>query len=83
MHSGVSGIRLFGIAQAVPKVFEVLDGTRRRERGDLYDKVKEDVEFRRMWAEKCRIGFELPEIGLSVVPKVPKNAAMKKAAEAA
>ncbi|MDR3725961.1 MAG: tyrosine-type recombinase/integrase [Terracidiphilus sp.] len=53
---------------------------------DLYDKVKEDVEFRRMWAEKCGIGFELPELGLSVVPnvpKVPKKAAMKKATEAA
>jgi hypothetical protein len=44
------------------------------------------VEFRRKWAENCGIGFELPELGLSVVPnvpKVPKNAAMKKAAEAA
>jgi integrase len=36
---------------------------------DLYDKIKEDVEFRRKWAEKCGFGFKLP----SVVPNVPKN----------
>ena len=35
---------------------------------DLYDKVKEDVGFRRKWAERCGFGFELP----SVVPNVPK-----------
>ncbi|HWR34938.1 MAG TPA: site-specific integrase [Clostridia bacterium] len=36
---------------------------------DLYDKIKEDVEFRKKWAEQCGLGFELP----SVVPNVPKN----------
>lgn len=36
---------------------------------DLYDKIKEDVQFRKMWAEQCGFGFELP----SVVPNVPKN----------
>lgn len=36
---------------------------------DLYDKIKEDLEFRRIWAEKCGLGFELS----SVVPNVPKN----------
>ena len=36
--------------------------------GDLYDKIKEDVEFRKEWAEKCGFGFKLP----SVVPNVPK-----------
>jgi hypothetical protein len=36
---------------------------------DLYDKIKENVEFRRKWAEKCGFGFELS----SVVPNVPKN----------
>ena len=35
---------------------------------DLYDKIKEDVQFREMWAEHCGFGFELP----SVVPSVPK-----------
>lgn len=37
---------------------------------DLYDKIKEDVQFRKMWAERCGFGFELP----SVVPNVPKIA---------
>jgi hypothetical protein len=36
---------------------------------DLYDKIKEDVAFRREWAEKCGFGFNLP----SVVPNVPKT----------
>jgi len=35
---------------------------------DLYDKIKEDVKFRREWDEKTGFGFELP----SVVPNVPK-----------
>ena len=53
---------------------------------DLYDKVKEDQQFRLEWAEKCGIGFELPEFGLFDVPKrpnVPRKADMKKAASAA
>jgi integrase len=33
----------------------------------LYDKIKEDVKFRREMAEKCGLGFEIP----SVVPNVP------------
>jgi hypothetical protein len=37
--------------------------------GDLYDKIKEDVEFRKEWAEKRGFGFELP----AVVPSVPKR----------
>jgi len=37
--------------------------------GDPYDKVKEDVEARKEWAEKCGFGFELP----SVVPMIPKK----------
>ncbi len=47
--------------------------------GDLYDKIKEVVEFRRQWAEKCGFGSELPQ----VVPNVPKkteNCFIKKAA---
>ena len=46
---------------------------------DLYDKIKEDVQFRKMWAEKSGFGFELP----SVVPNVPKKTAQSKAAKAA
>jgi hypothetical protein len=34
----------------------------------LYDKIREDVAFRKKWAEQCGFGFELP----SVVPNVPK-----------
>ena len=29
---------------------------------DLYDKIKEDVAFRRKWAEQCGFGFELPSV---------------------
>ena len=35
---------------------------------DLYDKMREDIEFRKLWTEKCGYGFQLP----SVVPNVPK-----------
>ncbi len=37
---------------------------------DLYDKVKYDAAFRREWAERCGIGFELFSL---VVPNVPKK----------
>jgi len=36
---------------------------------DRYDKIKEDVAFRKMWAEMAGIGFELH----SAVPNVPKS----------
>jgi hypothetical protein len=52
----------------------------------LYDKVSEDKQFRLEWAEKCGIGFELPEFGLLIVPKVlnvPRFAGNEKAACAA
>ncbi len=45
-------------------------GHARNSMGDLYDEIKEDVPFRKMWTEKCGFGFELP----SVVPNVPKTA---------
>lgn len=53
---------------------------------DLYDKVGEDRQFRLEWAEKCGIGFELPDFGLSFVPNVPnvpQNVPIEKAACAA
>jgi integrase len=53
---------------------------------DLYEKVKEDLQFRLEWAVKCGIGFELPEFGLSVGPNalnVPKNEDVETAACAA
>jgi hypothetical protein len=40
-------------------------------RPHLYDKIKEEKQFRLEWGEKCEIGFGLPEFGLSTVPKVP------------
>ncbi len=46
---------------------------------DLYDKIREDVPFRKMWAEKSGFGFELP----SVVPNVPKKEDQSEAAKAA
>jgi integrase len=50
-----------------------------KDMSDLYDKIKEDVAFRKMWAEKSGFGFELP----SVVPNVPKPAEKTEAAKAA
>jgi integrase len=41
-----------------------------KDMSDLYDKIKEDVQFRRERAERSGFGFELP----SVVPNVPKIA---------
>jgi integrase len=46
---------------------------------DLYDKIKDDVHFRREWAEKCGFGFEIR----SVVPNVPKKRLKTKRAKAA
>jgi hypothetical protein len=51
----------------------------RRDMSDLYDKIKEDVTFRKMWAEKSRVGFELP----AAVPNVPKITEKTEAAKAA
>jgi hypothetical protein len=38
--------------------------------GDLYDKIREDVGFRREVAERSGFGFRLP----SIVPNVPSFA---------
>jgi hypothetical protein len=43
---------------------------------DLYDKIREDVAFRKMWAEKSGFGSELP----SVVPKREDQSEAAKAA---
>ena len=45
----------------------------------LYDKIRENVAFRKEWAEECGFGFEL----LSVVPNVPKIVEKAEAAKAA
>jgi len=46
---------------------------------DLYDKVKDDKALRKMWAEQCGFGFELP----SVVPNVPRISEKTEVAKAA
>lgn len=33
-------------------------GHAEKDMSDLYDKIKEDVAFRRKWAEQCGFGFE-------------------------
>ena len=50
-----------------------------KDMSDLYDKIKEDVQFRKAWAERCEFGFELP----SIVPNVPKKQVDSKSAKAA
>jgi len=46
---------------------------------DLYDKIKDDVSFRKKWAEQCGFGFELP----SGVPNVLKITSKTEVAKAA
>ena len=50
--------------------------------GDLYDKIKEDVAFRKEWAEKCGFGFNLPSV-VPNVPIVPRNGEIDEAEKAA
>ncbi len=50
-----------------------MDGIYGESMTNLYDKVKENLTFRRMGAEKCGIGVALPNLGLSVVQNVPKR----------
>lgn len=50
---------------------------------DLYDRVRDDVEFRKKKAEEYGIGFDLPSDLPLIVPKVPRFAAKTKAANAA
>jgi integrase len=50
---------------------------------DLYDRVRDDVEFRKKKAEEYGIGFDLPSDLPLLVPKVPRFAAKTKAAKAA
>jgi hypothetical protein len=42
-----------------------------KDMSDLYDKIKEDVAFRRKWAERCGFGFQYPQLYRNV-PKKPK-----------
>jgi len=65
---------------ACPKgLFDYWLGHAGKDMADLYDKIKEDVPFRRKWAAECGYGFELP----LVVPNVPRIAEKTEAAKAA
>jgi hypothetical protein len=46
---------------------------------ELYDKIKDDVGFRRIWAEKWGVGFDLP----ANVPMIPNIAKINEAEKAA
>jgi hypothetical protein len=46
---------------------------------DRYDKIKDDLAFRKTWAEQCGVGFSIG----SVVPNVPKKAVKNAALKAA
>lgn len=46
---------------------------------DRYDKIREDVQFRKKWAEQCGFRFDLA----SVVPNVPKTMVKTEIEEAA
>jgi integrase len=50
-----------------------------KDMSDLYDKIKEDIPFRKMWAEKCGFGFELA-LNVPIVPKNEEKTEVPKAA---
>jgi hypothetical protein len=40
---------------------------------ELYDKLREDVEYRKEWANKLPVGFTLPELSQVIAPHAPQN----------
>jgi hypothetical protein len=48
-------------------------GHAEQDMGDLYDKIKNDVEFRKEVAEKAGFGFKLPSKKAVVGPNGPKR----------
>lgn len=66
------------IQRVTPQSVPVLQVPPARE-VSLYDKIKEDVKFRRELAEKCGFGFELPSV-VTMVPKTEEFGEAKKAA---
>jgi hypothetical protein len=44
-----------------------------KDMSDLYDKIKEDVAFRRKWAERCGFGFDLPSLRKKPKQKKRRN----------
>ena len=65
--------------RTAPRLYKYWMGHAGRDMSDLYDEVKDNVGFRREWAERCGFGFELP----SVVPNVPKMVQKSASAKAA
>jgi hypothetical protein len=39
----------------------------------VYDKVREDVKYRKEWANKHPVGFTLPNRGAVVAPHAPQK----------
>jgi len=48
------------MSAASGKLQTVLRRTLQKDMSDLYDKIREEVSFRREWAEKAGLGFEIP-----------------------
>ena len=61
---------LKNVAQCPSGLLKFWLGHAQTDMSDLYDKIRYDIEFRRESAEKCGIGFELPQ---RIVLKVPKT----------
>ena len=68
MRSVALETRTCGTMRNVPRAYKYWMGHAGKDMSHLYDKIKEDVPFRRKWAERCGFGFQLA----SVVPNVPK-----------
>lgn len=68
-----------GVSRRIAETSSAEEFPRKGAVADLYDKIREDVPFRKMWAEKSGLGFELP----SVVPNVPRIVEKTEAAKAA
>ncbi|MGB6473959.1 MAG: hypothetical protein WBF04_07735 [Candidatus Sulfotelmatobacter sp.] len=80
MRSVASGTRALRNKTDCPEgLYKYCMGHAGKDMSDLYDKIKEDLAFRRKWAEQCGFGCELP----SVVPNVPKKEDQSEAAKAA
>jgi len=61
---------------APPSLIKFWMGHAEQDMGDLYDKIKSDVEFRKEVAEKAGIGFKLPAKRALVGPNGPKRTEM-------
>ena len=80
--SGAHAFRRFRITwlrnytSTPPSVIKFWVGHAEQDMGGLYDKIKNDVEFRKEVAEKAGLGFELPSKKCLVGPNGPKRTEM-------